>query len=119
MCSSALRDSCAEPDHAPSLMRYYCGRCAYGNTDRAGGAVMVSGVVEFRDSVLVDNEARLGPAVYNAVTVRLVSTDVCDNQLLCNDDSFLAWNNVSAQNTGRQGGGGVMLVLVVVPNGPR
>ena len=57
---------------------------------------MVSGVVQVEDCVLEKNEARLGPGIYNAVTVTLVSTDVCDNQLLCDDDNFLDWHLVGA-----------------------
>lgn len=78
---------------------------------------MVSGIVHFKDCILVDNEARLGPAIFNAVTLSLESTDVCDNQLLCDDDSFLAWNNVGRFKFQQAEGGGVMLVLVPMPNG--
>lgn len=102
----------AEPDHAPFLMRCHCGRCAYGNAGRAGGAVLVSGIVKLEKCILVDNEARLGPAVYNAVTVTLVSTDVCDNQLLCDDRSFLDWKHVSYKQCWRTSGGGIMLVRI-------
>lgn len=95
----------AEPDHAPTFMHCHCGRCAYRNADRAGGAAMVSGIVTFKDCVLVDNKARLGPAVYIAVTVTLESTDVCDNQLLCDEGSFLDWNHVSWFNLLTDSGG--------------
>lgn len=82
---------------------------------------MVSGIVRLEDCVLADNEALSGPAVYNAVTVILESTDVCDNQLLCDDSSFLDWNPVSSSKCYciQQGRGErVMLVLVLMPSGP-
>ena len=87
-------------------MSCHCGRCSYGSTERAGGAVMVSGIVSFEDCILAGNEARRGSAIYNAVTVSLKSTDVCANHLLCDDSTFLDWNNVSGPSTGRRGGDG-------------
>lgn len=104
---------------SPSCAVTVVGRCAYGKAGRAGGAVLVSGIVKLSNCILVDNEARLGPAVYNAVTVTLISTDVCDNQLLCDDGSFLDWNYVSYKKSWRTSGGGVMLVRMLMPNGPR
>lgn len=71
--------------------------------------MLVSGNVDVGHSVLVKNKARLGPAIYNTVSVKLNSTDVCDNQLLCDDGSFLDWNLVSARSIwpilGWKGGG--------------
>lgn len=59
---------------------------------------MVSGIVEFKDCILADNEARLGPAVYNAVTVL---TNVLHNKLRWDESSFLDWINVRGRNIGR------------------
>lgn len=70
----------------------------YVVTERAGGAILVSGNVDVTNCVLANNKARLGPAIYNTVAVTLESTDVCDNQLLCDDGSFLDWNLVSTLN---------------------
>lgn len=67
---------------------------------RAGGAVLVSGAVELTNCTLTGNQAGIGPAVSNAVTVTLSSTKLASNTLTCNDEGlFLDWKNVSAYGT--------------------
>lgn len=63
---------------------------------RAGGAVLASGVTEIEDCIFSGNNAPVGPAVSNVLTVEINNTEFSDNTLWCDDNTlFLDWKNVS------------------------
>ncbi|CAN0299763.1 unnamed protein product, partial [Pylaiella littoralis] len=60
--------------------------------DRAGGALLASGVATVDSCSFSGNNAPIGPAVSNVVTIDVSNTEFGDNTLWCDDDTlFLAW----------------------------
>lgn len=56
-------------------------------------------------STFSQNQAFLGPAISNTVSLMISGTQFDDNTLLCDDSEFLDWTNVS--------GGARLLVLTI------
>lgn len=56
----------------------------------------MSGTADLTDCAFRGNQAGVGPAVTNTVTVTVASTTLASNTLTCDDDGlFLDWKNVS------------------------
>lgn len=56
----------------------------------------MSGTADLADCAFRGNQAGVGPAVTNTVTVTVDSTTLASNTLTCDDDGlFLDWKNVS------------------------
>lgn len=67
----------------------------FPSTGRAGGAILGSGDLGLTDCIFTGNQAAVGPAVSNTVTVTLSSTTLAENTLTCDDDGlFLDWKKV-------------------------
>ena len=61
-------------------------------TERSGGAILASGVVDLTHCVLENNSAYIGPAVSNTVSVSISRTEFDGNALMGNDGYFLDVN---------------------------
>lgn len=63
---------------------------------RSGGAILASGIVSLEYCVFVGNQAGVGSAVTNTVSVSFSFVDFINNTRLCDDSAlFLDWNDVS------------------------
>lgn len=62
---------------------------------RTGGAVLTSGITSVNRSVFSGNQAYVGPAISNTVSLSVGWTEFDGNTLLCDDGHFLDWANVS------------------------